>query len=132
MIDIIFFKSIGIFAKVWSPVSETLHTYKHVYDLHCWQVTIDWYGNKLVARNFLRTCWGRGGEGGGGEKRGIGVPRRMFGEIFYAFYGIIAYLRVEMRERATVVEKATGIFESSVVYISICTYLAVVKRHVTF
>lgn len=26
MIDIIFFKSIGIFAKVWSPVSETLHT----------------------------------------------------------------------------------------------------------
>lgn len=75
---------------------------------------------------------GEGGEGGGGEKRGIGVPRRMFGEIFYAFYGIIAYLRVEMRERATVVEKATGIFESSVVYTSIYTYLAVVKRHVTF
>ena len=37
----------------------------------------------------------------------------MFGEIFYAFYGIIAYLRVGPRGRATPAEKATGISESS-------------------
>ena len=79
---------------------------------------VDWYGNKPVAGNFLfffffffflRPCWRW--EGGG--EHGIDVPRRMFGEIFYAFYGIIAYLRVGPRGRATLAEKATGISESS-------------------
>lgn len=100
MIDIIFFKSIGIFAKVWSPVSETLHTYKHVYDLHCWQVTVDWYGNKLVARNFLRTCWGRGGEGGGGEKRGIdGPPSNVWRNILCVLWDHRVFTRRDARAR---------------------------------
>lgn len=122
-------KSIVIFtagSRLFGHLFLKRSIHERVYDLHAREVyTVDWYGNKLMAWNFLRSrCAGWEG----GRERGIGVPRRMFGEIFYAFYGIIAYLRVESRERTTVVEKATGISESPAVCASICTYLAAVKR----
>lgn len=72
-------------------LKHSIHT--HVYELHA-RATVDRYGNKLVGGNFLRAHGQVGEEERRGED-GIGVPRRMFGEIFYAFYGIIAYLRVD-------------------------------------